>query len=129
MATKGSVDEVLVPHMASGRLRPVMDATFIYMRLLCFTREGQLRSLAPQVRLGGAPALAACLPSQPALQAHLLAGRTSGGAKAQRPAPLVARLAAAGLSCRCWPVLPLLAQALRCGLGHKACAWGRRRSR
>jgi hypothetical protein len=60
MATKGSVDEVLVSHMASGRLRPVMDATSIYMRLLCFTREGQLRSLAPEVWLGGA------LPLQPA---------------------------------------------------------------
>lgn len=49
MAARRSVDEVLVEHMESGRLRPVMDCTSVYVRLLDFSREQQLRAAATEV--------------------------------------------------------------------------------
>jgi hypothetical protein len=49
MAARRSVDNVLIDHMESGRLRPVMDATSVFVRLLDFSREQQLRAAATEV--------------------------------------------------------------------------------
>jgi hypothetical protein len=49
MAARRNVDEVLVEHMESGRLRPVMDCTSVFVRLLDFSREQQLRAAACEV--------------------------------------------------------------------------------